>query len=98
MSGEMKRWVLWGVRWQLRERARCGGLYVAGDNFDFTQAVERALAQHPRLRSFSCWPPATRCAVFRSWRLPNWSKFAIAAPPRRGLPGVPARYRARSLQ
>lgn len=24
-----------------------GGLYVAGSNFDFTQAVERALAQHP---------------------------------------------------
>ena len=23
-----------------------GGLYVAGDNFSFTQAVERALAQH----------------------------------------------------
>ena len=29
-----------------------GGLYVAGDNFDFTQAVERALAQHPSPSKF----------------------------------------------
>jgi hypothetical protein len=29
-----------------------GGLYVAGDNFDFTQAVERALAQHPMPSKF----------------------------------------------
>jgi NAD(P)H-dependent flavin oxidoreductase YrpB (nitropropane dioxygenase family) len=29
-----------------------GGLYVAGGNFDFTQAVERALAQHPTPSKF----------------------------------------------
>jgi len=29
-----------------------GGLYVAGSNFDFTQAVERALAQHPTPSKF----------------------------------------------
>lgn len=29
-----------------------GGLYVAGGNFDFTQALERALAQHPAPSKF----------------------------------------------
>jgi hypothetical protein len=29
-----------------------GGLYVAGGNFDFTQAVERAMAQHPTPSKF----------------------------------------------
>ena len=29
-----------------------GGLYIAGGNFDFTQAVERAVAQHPSPSKF----------------------------------------------
>lgn len=29
-----------------------GGLYIAGASFDFTQAVERALAQHPTPSKF----------------------------------------------
>lgn len=32
--------------------AQGGGLYVAGANFDFTQTVERALAQHPTPSKF----------------------------------------------
>ena len=45
----MTRWAFLG--WYLIATAvgaqGSGGLYVAGSNFDFTQAVERALAQHP---------------------------------------------------
>ncbi len=45
----MKRWVfLWWYAIATAAGAQGGGgLYVAGGNFDFTQAVERALAQHP---------------------------------------------------
>ena len=50
----MKRWVVLG--WYAIATAAAaqgsGGLYVAGGNFDFTQAVERALAQHPTPSKF----------------------------------------------
>ena len=29
-----------------------GGLYIAGGNFDFTQAIDRAIAQHPTPSKF----------------------------------------------
>jgi hypothetical protein len=50
----MKRWVfLWWYAIATAAGAQSGGgLYVAGDNFDFTQAVERALAQHPTPSKF----------------------------------------------
>jgi hypothetical protein len=50
----MKRWFV--LSWYAIAAAASaqgpGGLYVAGDNFDFTQAVERALAQHPTPSKF----------------------------------------------
>ena len=50
----MKRWVfLWWYAMATTAGAQgSGGLYVAGSNFDFTQAVERALAQHPTPSKF----------------------------------------------
>lgn len=50
----MKRWVfLWWYAMATAAGAQGGGgLYVAGGNFDFTQAVERALAQHPTPSKF----------------------------------------------
>jgi hypothetical protein len=45
----MKRWVVlcWCAVAVVASAQSAGGLYVAGDSFDFTQTVERALAQHP---------------------------------------------------
>ncbi len=67
----MKRWLVlcWCAMAAAASAQSAGGLYVAGDSFDFTQAVERALAQHPSPSNFLCWPPAMQCAAFRSWRL-----------------------------
>ena len=50
----MKRWVVlsWCAMVASASAQGAGGLYVAGDNFDFTQAVERALAQHPTPSKF----------------------------------------------
>ncbi len=51
----MKRWiVLWwyAIATAAGAQASGGGLYVAGGNFDFTQAVERALAQNPAPSKF----------------------------------------------
>ncbi len=50
----MKRWLILGL-WVVAGTASAqgsGGLYVAGGNFDFLQAVERALAQHPTPSKF----------------------------------------------
>ena len=50
----MKRWViLWWYAIATAAAAQgSGGLYVAGGSFDFTQAVERALAQNPTPSKF----------------------------------------------
>jgi hypothetical protein len=51
----MKRWIVLGwyaIATAAGAQASGGGLYVAGGNFDFTQAVERALAQHPAPSKF----------------------------------------------
>ena len=51
----MKRWVFLGwyaIVTAAAAQASGGGLYVAGGNFDFTQAVERALAQNPAPSKF----------------------------------------------
>ena len=50
----MKRWgILCGVAMATAAVAQGGGgLYVAGSNFDFTQAVERAIAQNPARSKF----------------------------------------------
>ncbi|MGZ9075595.1 MAG: hypothetical protein ACXW13_07440 [Burkholderiaceae bacterium] len=51
----MKRWIVLGwyaIATAAGAQASGGGLYVAGGNFDFTQAVERALAQNPAASKF----------------------------------------------
>ncbi len=51
----MKRWIVLGwyaIATAAGAQASGGGLYVAGGNFDFTQAVERALAQNPTPSKF----------------------------------------------
>lgn len=51
----MKRWIVLGwyaISTAAGAQASGGGLYVAGGNFDFTQAVERALAQNPTPSKF----------------------------------------------
>ena len=50
----MKRWVVlcWYAMATAVSAQGAGGLYVAGANFDFTQAVERALAQNPTPSKF----------------------------------------------
>lgn len=50
----MKRWfvLFWCAMAAAVGAQGPGGLYVAGDNFDFAQAVERALAQHPTPSKF----------------------------------------------
>jgi hypothetical protein len=51
----MKRWIVLGwyaIATAAAAQASGGGLYVAGGNFDFTQAVERALAQNPAPSKF----------------------------------------------
>jgi hypothetical protein len=50
----MKRWVVlcWCAVAVVASAQSAGGLYVAGDSFDFTQTVERALAQHPSPSKF----------------------------------------------
>ena len=51
----MKRWIVLGwyaIATAVGAQASGGGLYVAGGNFDFTQAVERALAQNPAPSKF----------------------------------------------
>ena len=45
-------WGCWCVMTAAASAQSAGGLYIAGDNFDFTQAVERALAQHPSPSKF----------------------------------------------
>jgi hypothetical protein len=97
----MKRWVfLWWCAMATAAGAQgSGGLYVAGANFDFTQAVERALAQHPTPSKF--FVPATGdsvrgLSVVASPELVEVRNRGAARG--RGLLGVPARYRARSLQ
>lgn len=50
----MKRWIVLGL-YAIATAAGAqasGGLYVAGGNFDFTQAVERALSQNPTPSKF----------------------------------------------
>ena len=65
-----------------------GGLYVAGGNFDFTQAVERALAQHPTPSKFFVLATGDSVRGLSVVRHPSWSKSAIAAPRGGGLLGV----------
>jgi len=51
----MKRWIVLGwyaIATAAAAQAGGGGLYVAGGSFDFTQAVERALAQNPAPSKF----------------------------------------------
>ena len=50
----MKRWVVlcWCAVAFVARAQSAGGLYVAGDSFDFRQTVERALAQHPSPSKF----------------------------------------------
>ncbi|MGZ8992847.1 MAG: hypothetical protein ACXW16_02415 [Burkholderiaceae bacterium] len=51
----MKRWIVLGwyaIATAAGAQASGGGLYVAGGHFDFTQAVERALAQNPAASKF----------------------------------------------
>lgn len=51
----MKRWIILGwyaIATAAGAQAGGGGLYVAGGNFDFTRAVERALAQNPTPSKF----------------------------------------------
>ena len=51
----MKRWIVLGwyaIATAAGAQASSGGLYVAGGSFDFTQAVERALAQNPTPSKF----------------------------------------------
>ena len=50
----MKRWVVlcWYVMTTAASAQGAGGLYIAGANFDFAQAVERALAQNPTPSKF----------------------------------------------
>ena len=50
----MKPWVVlcWCAVAVVASAQSAGGLYVAGDSFDFTQTVERALAQHPSPSKF----------------------------------------------
>ncbi len=51
----MKRWIILGwyaIATAAGAQNGGGGLYVAGGNFDFTQAVERALAQNPTPSKF----------------------------------------------
>ena len=45
-------WWCWCVMTATASAQSAGGLYIAGDNFDFTQAVDRALAQHPSPSKF----------------------------------------------
>ena len=50
----MKRWFVlsWCAMAAAASAQGVGGLYVAGDNFDFTHVVERAIAQHPTPSKF----------------------------------------------
>ena len=50
----MKRWVILCLCAMAATASAqgAGGLYVAGDNFNFAQAVERALAQNPTPSKF----------------------------------------------
>ena len=50
----MKRWVIlcWFAMASAASARGSGGLYIAGSNFDFTQTVERALAQNPTPSKF----------------------------------------------
>ncbi len=50
----MKRWVVlcWYAMATAASAQGAGGLYVAGGGFDFTQAIERALAQNPTPSKF----------------------------------------------
>ncbi|HVE88960.1 MAG TPA: hypothetical protein VNA44_04605 [Burkholderiaceae bacterium] len=50
----MKRWVVlcWYAMATAVSAQGAGGLYIAGTNFDFTQAVERAIAQNPTPSKF----------------------------------------------
>jgi len=70
----MKRWVVlsWCAMAAAASAQGAGGLYVAGDNFDFTQAVERALAQ----QMSQAWMNFARSGNPKHKGLPNWPAYS----------------------